>query len=162
MPWDEDEIMLDSRITVATRIKMINEQIERECNQRVKKYQTTGAQLRALMAIYYTEDHTESMKNLEGIFGVSQQNILGLVQRLEEKQLLTRRVNEEDRRSRKVQLTEEGLKLCEEASKELRVVDDWILKDLSAKERKTLLELLTKIHTSLDSENCEQTEKRHD
>lgn len=154
--------MLDSRVTVATRIKMINEQIERQCNQKVRKYRTTGAQLRALMAIYYTEDQTESMKNLEGVFGVSQQNILGLVQRLEEKQLLTRRVNEEDRRSRKVQLTEEGRKLCEEASKELRAVDDWILKDLSEEEKRTFIELLTKIHESLDSEKCDPAEKRHD
>ena len=153
--------MLDSEITVATRIKMINEQIERLCNQSVKRYQITGAQLRALMAIYYTEEHTECMKNLEGIFGVSQQNILGIVQRLEEKHLLTRRVNEEDRRSRKVQLTEEGRKLCEEASKELQMVDDWILKDLSAKEKRTFIELLTKVHKSLDSGKRGRTEKRN-
>ena len=153
--------MLDSEITVATRIKMINEQIERLCNQSVKRYQITGAQLRALMAIYYTEEHTECMKNLEGIFGVSQQNILGIVPRLEEKHLLTRRVNEEDRRSRKVQLTEEGRKLCEEASKELQMVDDWILKDLSAKEKRTFIELLTKVHKSLDSGKRGRTEKRN-
>lgn len=153
--------MLDAEITVATRIKMINEQIERLCNQNVKRYQITGAQLRALMAIYYTEEHTECMKNLEGVFGVSQQNILGIVQRLEEKHLLTRRVNEEDRRSRKVQLTEEGLKLCEEASKELQMVDDWILKDLSAKEKRTFIELLTKVHKSLDSGKRGRAEKRN-
>lgn len=153
--------MLDSKITVATRIKMINEQIERLCNQSVKRYQITGAQLRVLMAIYYTEEHTECMKNLEGIFGVSQQNILGIVQRLEEKHLLTRRVNEEDRRSRKVQLTEEGRKLCEEASKELQMVDDWILKNLSAKEKRTFIELLTKVHKSLDSGKRGRTEKRN-
>lgn len=131
---------------ISLRLKMVNEIIEKTANQKLKPYGVTLSQMRILMVIDRTEKKTCQMKKLEGIFQLSQQNIVGLVKRLEEKKLLETFVDPDDRRMKKVAMTQEGLQLCKKVYKEVEAIDAWIAEGLTEKEKKDFLLLLGKVY----------------
>ena len=131
---------------ISLRLKLINEMTEKTANQTLKKYGITLSQMRILMVIDRTEKKTCQMKELEGIFQLSQQNIVGLVKRLEEKKLLETFVDPDDRRMKKVAMTQEGLQVCKKAYKEVEAIDAWIAEGLTEKEKKDFLLLLGKVY----------------
>lgn len=131
---------------ISLRLKLINEITEKTANQNLKQYGITLSQMRILMVIDRTEKKTCQMKDLEGIFQLSQQNIVGLVKRLEEKKLLETFVDPDDRRMKKVAMTQEGLQVCKKAYKEVEAIDAWIAEDMTEKEKKDFLHLLEKVY----------------
>ncbi len=68
-----------------------------------------------------------------------------VIRRLEEKGLLKRRVNPDDRRSRQTYITEAGLSLMQELSARMSQAQKRLLDPLPAKQRQTFMEMLTRI-----------------
>lgn len=71
-------------------------------------------------------------------------NVVGLLNELEDRGLVTRRRDPADRRRHIVELSAEGEEELERSQASYRVVEDDLLKALSADERATLHELLAK------------------
>lgn len=71
-------------------------------------------------------------------------NVVGLLNELEERRLITRRRDSADRRRHIVELSPRGEKALCEAYDRLRRVDDDLLSPLSARERATLYDLLVR------------------
>src|SRR5256884_8417673 len=71
-------------------------------------------------------------------------NVVGLLNELEERQLITRRRDSADRRRHIVELSPRGQKELCDAYDRLRRIDDDLLSPLSARERATLYDLLVR------------------
>src|SRR5690606_41594024 len=65
--------------------------------------------------------------------------------RLEEKGLLGRRINPEDRRSRQTYITEGGLAAMQEISAGMNRAQERLLDPLTAKQRQTFMTMLTRV-----------------
>lgn len=82
---------------------------------------------------------------LGGYTALDRNTVTVVVRKLEERGLVTRRRNPEDRRSMLVTLTEEGKRLRHAAEPSVDAVQEEILAPLSESERETLCQLLTRI-----------------
>lgn len=131
-------------------LKMISEGIEKKINNELKEHDITFSQIRVVALLYRSVQDNYSMKELEKIFHVSQQTIAGIVNRLEEKKMIVSLSDPEDKRIKRIKLTENGKKLGEEAQIKVKKIEEWISTPLSAEEQVMLVSLLNKIYNYID------------
>src|SRR2546421_562464 len=114
-----------------------------------REFETTlapgGLRPRHLIALkLLSERGPASQQALADSLSLDPSNVVGLLNELEERQLITRRRDSADRRRHIVELSPRGqAELCD-AYDRLRGIDDDLLTPLSARERTTLYELLVR------------------
>lgn len=98
--------------------------------------------------------------------GYDRTTIGGLVERLEEKKLINRKVADHDRRARNMTITQAGRKLMEQLLVVGGQVSDRLLQNLSTSEReqwqKMMLRLLAEDNSSTPAQNLAKARERHD
>ncbi|WP_231961088.1 MarR family winged helix-turn-helix transcriptional regulator [Amycolatopsis thermoflava] len=77
--------------------------------------------------------------------GIDPSAVVPIVDDLARKGLVRREPHPEDRRSRRIVATEDGLARLEDLRLLARAVDDELLADLTAEERRVLLKLLQRV-----------------
>jgi len=104
-----------------------------------------GLRPRHLIALNLLSDQgPASQRALADSLSLDPSNVVGLLNELEDRKLITRRRDSSDRRRHIVELSSRGeAQLCD-AYDRLRRVDDDLLSALSAKERAVLYELLVR------------------
>ncbi|MGN0779565.1 MAG: MarR family winged helix-turn-helix transcriptional regulator [Aristaeellaceae bacterium] len=130
-------------------IKRINDCIAKEANSHLKAHNLTLAQNRLLMTLYRQAQHTATLKELEGMFHVSQPTMAGLAERLEAKGFVNRCPDPADKRVKHVRLTDEGYAICLASLQDIHSLEDRMLAVLSPEEQEQLLNLLERIASSL-------------
>ena len=118
-----------------------------------KKYSITAAQLNCLLALY--ENGPLPPSRIAKHMMVNSSTVTGVIDRLEQKGLVTRQRNSPDRRIINIQLTPGGKKMAEVAPPPIqqRVVDG--LQKLSSKELDQIILSLTKLTRMLDLQDLE-------
>lgn len=127
---------------------MLNDHMERTANHDLARYDVTFSQMRVLVTLNYAENFTCSLKELEKIFMVSQQTMAGIVSRLEKKQLVTAISDQQDKRVKKVKLTQEGQSLAIHVRKQMIDLEEQSLSCLNQEEQETLRRLLLRVYES--------------
>jgi DNA-binding MarR family transcriptional regulator len=84
-------------------------------------------------------------RRLAHLMGVDRTNAGQIVEQLETRRLLERRINGDDRRARELQLTPAGKKLRRGLQPKLLAAQARMLAPLSTKERETLIDLLVRV-----------------
>jgi DNA-binding MarR family transcriptional regulator len=104
-----------------------------------------GLRPRHLIALKLLSEHgPASQQLLADSLSLDPSNVVGLLNELEERQLIRRRRDSVDRRRHIVELSARGERELCGAYKRLQLVDDDLLMPLSAKERATLYDLLVR------------------
>ena len=118
-----------------------------------KKYAITSAQLNCLLALH--ENGPLRPSQIARHMMVNSSTVTGVIDRLEQKKLVSRQRNSPDRRIINIQLTPSGKKLAEVAPPPIqqRVFDR--LQELSPKELNQIILSLTKLTKMLDLQNLE-------
>lgn len=105
----------------------------------------TGLRPRHLIALTLLSDHgAASQQGLAETLSLDPSNVVGLLNELEERGLITRRRDPADRRRHIVEISTKGEKQLRAAQRLLARVEDDVLRALSAEERATLHGLLTR------------------
>ena len=104
-----------------------------------------GLRPRHLIALkLLTDQGPASQQAMADSLSLDPSNVVGLLNELEERQLITRRRDSADRRRHIVELSPRGKKELCDAYDGLRRIDDDLLSPLSAQERATLYNLLVR------------------
>lgn len=130
-------------------IKRINDFMAKEANRHLKAHNLTLAQNRLLMTLYRQEQHTATLKELEGLFHVSQPTVVGLADRLEAKGFVTRCPDPCDRRVKHVRLTEEGCAICLASLEDIHDLEARLIAALTPEEQIAFADMLVRIAASL-------------
>ncbi|WP_205699795.1 MarR family winged helix-turn-helix transcriptional regulator [Conexibacter sp. SYSU D00693] len=102
-----------------------------------------GLRPRHLVCLTVLRDHGEvSQQDLASVLRMDRTNLVGLLNELEEQELIARRRSKEDRRRHVVGLTTAGERRLRKAEAALGDVEDEVLGALDADERATLYRLL--------------------
>lgn len=101
----------------------------------------------AVLAYLYVHPDLDQ-NSLAARLGVDRASTSQLVDQLEQKGLVERRVNDEDRRARLLRLSRNGTALRERLHPVGRAAEKEILSTLTASERDTLIALLTRVVTA--------------
>lgn len=123
--------------------------VKRLMEERLKEYNLTHLQFSILMNLH--KNNVTTQKELLKYSYGDETSITRLVDRLEAKGYLNRVQSSEDKRKKMLILTDEGKNLTEQVISCANEVNEITVKDLSESESKELLNLLKKVHYSLDN-----------
>ncbi|MGN1020076.1 MAG: MarR family winged helix-turn-helix transcriptional regulator [Aristaeellaceae bacterium] len=134
---------------VGPTLKRINDYMATEANRHLKAHNLTLAQNRLLMILYRQEQHTATLKELEGLIHVSQPTMVGLTDRLEAKGFVARCPDPCDRRVKHVRLTDAGCAMCLASLQDIRDLEYRLTAVLTPEERATFADLLQRIAAAI-------------
>jgi DNA-binding MarR family transcriptional regulator len=144
-------ISLDDEIIVA--IRRISQAVESYSRYLWQEYGLTAPQLGALRELEKSPLATPG--HLADKLHVSPQTVAGILKRLEQRGLITRARDENDRRSFSLQLTAEGRRLSDEAPSLLRDQFRTELNRLQLWEATQILATLQRVATMMSAEDVE-------
>ena len=108
---------MSKNYSCGTLLKQIHDILERNANNVLREQDLTISQSGVLVLLDEKEGKTALFKELEKDFGVSQPTMVGILNRLEQKDLVEVLTDPEDKRIRKAHLTQKGADKCEEGYK---------------------------------------------
>lgn len=133
-----------------TLLKQIHDIMEKNANNVLREQDLTISQSGVLVLLDEKEGKTASFKELEKDFGVSQPTMVGILNRLVQKDLVEVLTDSEDKRIRKAHLTQKGADKCKEGYKHMNSAEEQLLKSLTNNEKKEFNRLLLKVRKSFD------------
>lgn len=89
-------------------------------------------------------------KDIEAAFKIRRSTATEILKAMERKKLIIRIPSPEDRRSKKILLTDTAIKICEENQKTIAATEDKLIAGLSQKEIADFLITLEKIQKNID------------
>ena len=92
-----------------------------------------------------------SQRELASSFGVDQASVGDMVDELEAKKLIERRIDKDDRRARRLHVTRQGAAFRDRTRPRMLAAQEQILACLSRAERKQLIDMLVRILESNDA-----------
>ena len=135
--------------TVAPLIKMISEAMERNINSVLRQYDLTYSQARVLYILYQNPQKDFSLKELEKIFHVSQQTMAGIINRIADKMFVNTYVAFNDKRMKRVALTENGEKILVQVKEKTADMNEILLEGMAEEEKEMLLNFLKKVYANI-------------
>ena len=115
-----------------------------------------GLDLRLVMALSYLADHDDSPQQaLVDALCMDAKNVVLLLNELEDRGLLIRRRDSEDRRRHRVNITDAGREALLRAGHAMEDVENQVLQALDAEERATLWRLLARALHEVEDDRVE-------
>jgi len=115
-----------------------------------------GMPPKLMLALSYLEDRGDTpQQELADALGVDANMVVLLLNELEEKGYVERRRDARDRRRHRVQITEQGQAALDRTEPARRAIEEEILGALSAEERATLADLLSRAVYGLEHPDVE-------
>lgn len=136
---------MEQQLMFGCLFKKIHIAFESHCNKYLQKYNLTHSQLSVILYLNKNKDLLITQRDLEAELRLKNPTVTGILKRLEEKNLIYRQINENDKRSKFIKLTEKGQSLIEEGSKNMENLELNMFEGFSNKEKEELTILLTKI-----------------
>jgi MarR family transcriptional regulator, temperature-dependent positive regulator of motility len=127
-------------------------QVHKALNRRTGE-ELLGMRFKPYMVLGYIRDHPgTSQQELESALFMDANSVVLILNELEAAQFSIRRRDPADRRRHIVEITASGRRAMDRADKARDGLEDDVLRDLSADERRTLRSLLERVLESLFSE----------
>ena len=141
---------MSKNYSCGTLLKQIHDIMEKNANNVLREENLTISQSGVLVLLDEKEGKTASFKDLEKEFGVSQPTMVGIINRLAQKDLVEVLTDSEDKRIRKAHLTKKGADKCKEGYKHMGLAEERLLKSLTDDEKKEFSRLLSKVRKSFE------------
>ena len=141
---------MSKNYSCGTLLKQIHDIMEKNANNVLREQDLTISQSGVLVLLDEKEGKTASFKELEKEFGVSQPTMVGILDRLVQKDFVEVLTDSEDKRIRKAHLTQKGADKCKEGYKHMNSAEEQLLRSLTDDEKKEFNRLLLKVRKSFD------------
>ena len=141
---------MSKNYSCGTLLKQIHDIMEKNANNVLREQNLTISQSGVLVLLDEKEGKTASFKELEKDFGVSQPTMVGILNRLVQKDFVEILTDSEDKRIRKAHLTQKGADKCKEGYKHMNSAEEQLLKSLTGDEKKEFNRLILKVRKSFD------------
>lgn len=126
-------------------------QVHKLMGKLLKRYDVSPMQCRTLMYLHGTDGQV-NQKTLERHLMVKPSTVNGIVDRLEEKGMVTRTASPSDGRCRLLALTPQGMQFYDKFTAIVQEVNDCLEKDFSPEEVQLLTSLLLRVAKNLTEE----------
>lgn len=134
---------------LAPLVKTTSEAIEKKANLILQADDITFPQVRVLFVLHRFSPSFLSLKELERTLNASQQTTAGIVSRLELKGYVKGCHDNQDRRVKRICLTESGAQIALASRKKLEEIEAELTSALTSVEKDTLIELLTRVYHNI-------------
>lgn len=120
---------------------------QKQVNQRMKDLDLSMTQGIALLWLEEAEGHELPIKTLEKMYETAQPTTLGVINRLEQKNLVSSYIT--DKRKKMVKITPEGLNIVESIRERINAVEEIFFHNFSIGEHTIFMELLQKAKVNI-------------
>ncbi|MCD8180199.1 MAG: MarR family transcriptional regulator [Firmicutes bacterium] len=145
---------MNDDVGIGFYLKKINDFVTANGNNHLKELDMTVSQMHILMFVVHSEESAVLQKDIERFFNLKHPTLVGLLKRMEKKELIRVEKNPEDRRGNRVAVLEKGMRTAAELAEGRKYMDDILTRDLSEKQKNELRELLHIIYTKTCADNC--------
>ena len=132
-------------ILINKKFKMIHNAFEEHRNRQLNKYNLTSSQMDVLIYLKHNTDHEIHQREIEKWLRLKNPTVTGILNRLEEKGFIVRKMNQSDRRFRMLELTEKSQCIMKEICDEVQQMDKKLYSCMEEDERKKLAEYLERL-----------------
>ena len=144
--------MVSKQLPYAALIKQLSTEIQKRADAALQESDLTMTQMYFLGALSHLPEGTATLKELERFFRVAQSTAAGVAARLEKKGLVESLPNENDRRVKRLRITDAGANTLRHAVETMERGEKQMLSPLDEAEQETLITLLRKVHGALRQE----------
>ena len=141
----EDYAMNDS---IEFLLRAVNRRAEKLANQELAKFDLTSTQFRTLTYLSHQPPLTVRQCDLEVFFSKSNPAVTGILNNMEQKNLIRRVCNPADGRSKVLEITEKGLALLPQLDAYRGWMDKLLTENMTEEEIAILIVLLKKMRNS--------------
>ena len=131
------------------KFKLIHEGFEKNFNDQLKDENLTFSQMSVLFYLIRNQDHKVSQKELCEALHSSHPTVIGLIDRLQEKDMVIRVVDEDNHKYKNILLTPKAVDILEKRKKHHEWMEDLLVKGMSKEEIKKLRQLLDKVYENM-------------
>lgn len=131
-------------------IKQISTALEKRANNSLNKDNLTLSQVSVLFLLKNAVDDKMTFKDLEKALHVAQSTTVGIISRLEAKNMVESYIDPDDKRIKWVSITAMGKEVCELTYSHVKETETEIARGLTKEERATLITLLQKVADNLE------------
>ena len=129
-------------------LRAVNRRAEKLANQELAKFDLTSTQFRTLTYLSHQPPLTVRQCDLEAFFSKSNPAVTGILNNMEQKDLIRRVCNPDDGRSKVLEITEKGLALLPELDAYRGWMDKLLTENMTEEEKAILIVLLKKMRNS--------------
>ena len=129
-------------------IRAISRRSEKLANQQLAQFDLTSTQFRTLMYIYHHPPMTVRQCDLEAFFSKSNPAVTGILNNMEQKDLIRRVTNPEDGRSKVLMVTEKAIALIPQLDSYRGWMDKLLTENMTEEEVDILIVLLKKLRNN--------------
>ena len=129
-------------------LRAVNRRAEKLANQELARFDLTSTQFRTLMYLSHMPPLTVRQCDLEVFFSKSNPAVTGILNNMEQKDLIRRVCNPADGRSKVLEITEKGLALLPELDAYRGWMDKLLTENMTEEEIAILIVLLKKMRNS--------------
>lgn len=129
-------------------LRAVNRRAEKLANQELAKFDLTSTQFRTLMYLSHQPPLTVRQCDLEVFFSKSNPAVTGILNNMEQKDLIRRVCNSADGRSKVLEITEKGLALLPQLDAYRGWMDKLLTENMTEEEKAILIVLLKKMRNS--------------
>lgn len=141
--------MLCSPRPISKQIRMISNKFKELWDRKLLQYNLTSSQMDILIYLKFHKSQEIHQREIEQWFQLKNPTVTGLLNRLEEKGFIIRKMNPADKRYRVIELTDKAEQLLADLGEKGMEMDEKIYHCLSQEEQDVLTELLNRILISL-------------
>lgn len=126
-------------------IKQINNVYEKDLNEKLKSLGITSSQCAVLDYLFHTSMDEVSQRDVERHLSLKNPTVTGILKRLDEKGFIFCVPNENDRRKKKIYLTEKAYDIRRKMESDRRRMDKELTRGMSRREVEALRRYLEKL-----------------
>ena len=130
---------------ISFKFRLIHESFACMINRHLKEQDMTFSQMILMFYLWENREKKVTQKDITDAMHIKHPTAIGLLKRLEEKEMLKVVVDPENRKYRNIALTEKGMTFVENDRKRKRHTDEFMVKGMSEEEIATLRDLLDKV-----------------
>ena len=135
---------------IGAQIHMLSRKIKRKLDETFVSYGITGVQ--AIMLKFINDKSREGKvyaKDIECEFDMRRATIAGILQLLEQNQLITRKAEGSDARLKEITITKKALEIISNVDSSIAELEKRLEKNMSKEERENFLKTLDKLSKNL-------------
>lgn len=133
---------MDEKIRLSILLKIVNNLFERHLNNKISIIDLTRTQCSILGYLNMNANKEINPRDIERKFNLKRPTVTGILQRLEEKSLVTIEQNKNDKRYKQIKLTKKSRELHEIMEKNLLDAEKILYKNLSEEDKNELYRIL--------------------
>ena len=135
---------------IGAQIHMLSRKIKRKLDEAFVSYGITGVQ--AIMLKFINDKSREGKvyaKDIESEFDMRRATIAGILQLLEQNELITRKAEGSDARLKEITITKKALEIINNVDSSIAELEKRLEKNMSKEERENFLKTLDKLSKNL-------------